>query len=249
MNSSNPVQTIVLVTGANQGIGFEVVKKLAREQPNFHILIGSRNAINGTKAAASITELASNTKVSSLNIDINLDESISQAVSDVANSHGRLDVLLNNAAIWEMQAPSRVEWARTLNTNVTSQYFITKAFEPLLAKSNFPRVVFVSSILASITKRLDPKDPFYDTLCDVYDVSKTALNMLAVQMSRAYEKQGWDVKVNLVNPGFRSTQLTRFNEYAGKAEDGAVEICRVVLEGKDGKRNVFTTDGGEIVPW
>jgi NAD(P)-dependent dehydrogenase (short-subunit alcohol dehydrogenase family) len=242
-------QTIVLLTGANQGIGFQVAKKLAREQANFHILLGSRNHANGEQAAAAISDLAPNTTVSSLDIDINSDESIAKAAATVSKDYARLDILVNNAAIWEMETPTRTEWAHTFNTNVTSQYFVTKAFEPLLTKSAFPRVIFVTSSLGSITLRLDPQNPFYSTLCGAYDVSKTALNMLAVQMSREWQKKDWKVKMNLVNPGFRSTQLTRFSEYAGKAEDGAVEICRVMLEGEDGKRDVMTSDNGEVVPW
>jgi NAD(P)-dependent dehydrogenase (short-subunit alcohol dehydrogenase family) len=242
-------RTTILITGANQGIGLEVVKKLAREQPNFAILLGSRNAANGAKATASIVEFASNTTVSPIEIDINSDASITNAVSAVEKDYDHLDILLNNAAIWEVETPTRAEWSNTFNTNVTSQYFVTKAFEPLLRKSAFPRVVFVTSSLGSITLRLDPSNAFYDTLCGAYDVSKTALNMLAVQMSRVWMKEGWKVKVNLVNPGFRSTQLTRFTEYASKAEDGAVEICRVVTEGDEGKRDVMTSDGGEVVPW
>lgn len=249
MGSLGTAQTIILITGANQGIGFEVVKKLAREQPNFHILIGSRNPSNGAKAAAAITNVATNTSVSPLEIDVTSDSSIAAAVDSVTQAHGRLDILFNNAAIYDLEWSTRAQWAHTLNTNVTSQYFVTKAFEPLLAKSSFPRVVFMSSSLGSITLRLDPTNPFYGTLCGAYDVSKTALNMLAVQLSREYQQKDWKVKVNLVNPGFRSTQLTRFTEYASKAEDGAIEPVRVLTEAEDGRWDVFTTDGGEVVPW
>lgn len=249
MGSIGLAQTILLITGANQGIGFEMVKKVAREQPNFHILIGSRNPSNGAKAAAAITDFAANTSVSALDIDINDDSSVAAAVDTVTKAHGRLDILFNNAAVYEPDWSTRAVWDHILNTNITSQYFVTKAFEPLLAKSAFPRVIFMSSELASITMRLDPKDPYYGTLCGAYDVSKTGLNMLAVQLSREYEKKGWKVKVNIVNPGFRSTQLTRFTEYASKAEDGAVEPVRVLTEGEDGRHNVFTSDGGKEVPW
>jgi NAD(P)-dependent dehydrogenase (short-subunit alcohol dehydrogenase family) len=247
MGSTSPSKTIVLVTGSNQGIGLETVKKLAREQSDYHIYLCSRNPKNGTEALSSIVSYASNTTVSALELDITSDTSISAAVATVTTEHGRLDVLINNAAIWIMNPSTRDHWAEMMSINVTSQWFVTEAFVPLLSKSKFPRIIFLSSLLASIGDRLDKTSAYYNVLCDAYDISKTGMNMLAVQIGRKYEGKGF--KVNVVSPGFRATNLTNYAPYAGKSEEGAIEVCRIATQTKDGQYNTFTGDGGIEHPW
>lgn len=92
-------ETIVLITGANQGLGFEVVKKLAAENENFKIILGSRDLAKGKKAAAEVPKLASKTSVDAIQIDVTSDESIEKAVTTVNEKYGRIDVLFNNAGI------------------------------------------------------------------------------------------------------------------------------------------------------
>lgn len=92
-------ETIVLITGANQGLGYEVVKKLAAENQNFRILLGSRDPARGEKAAAEVPKLASNTLVDAIQIDVTSDESVEKAVKTVDDKYGRIDVLFNNAGI------------------------------------------------------------------------------------------------------------------------------------------------------
>ena len=67
---------IVLITGANQGLGFEVVKKLAAENEHYQIIIGARSPAKGRKAAAEVTSLAKGTAVDVLEIDVTSDESV-----------------------------------------------------------------------------------------------------------------------------------------------------------------------------
>ena len=92
-------QTIVLVTGANQGLGFEVVKKLVAEQENYTVILGSRDLKRGEEAAAQITNLAKNSKVDVLQLDVTSDASIAAAVTTIEQKYGQLDVLFNNAGI------------------------------------------------------------------------------------------------------------------------------------------------------
>ena len=90
---------IVLVTGGNNGIGYETVKALLESQKPYHVLMGSRSV---EKAQTAIEKLkadvpeTSNT-VEILEVDLTSDESIEKAFGEVKGKHGYLDVLINNA--------------------------------------------------------------------------------------------------------------------------------------------------------
>lgn len=95
--SSN--QTVVLVTGANQGLGLEIVKKLVAENENYLILMGARSMEKVQQAASGVTRFAKNSSLDTVLIDVTSDESITKAAQTVGDKYGRLDVLVNNAGI------------------------------------------------------------------------------------------------------------------------------------------------------
>ena len=90
---------VVLITGANTGLGFETVKALCRSSHAYTILLGGRSLekanASARKAQAELPKSPS--VITTVQIDIEDDDSISQAFVHVANQYGRLDVLINNA--------------------------------------------------------------------------------------------------------------------------------------------------------
>lgn len=86
----------MLITGANQGIGYAVAQGLLAHK-NYFILLGSRDASRGTKAATELNPTGE--LVESITTDVADDASIQQAADLVESKHGRLDVLINNAGI------------------------------------------------------------------------------------------------------------------------------------------------------
>ncbi|KAL1877498.1 hypothetical protein Daus18300_002485 [Diaporthe australafricana] len=92
-------KTIVLVTGANSGIGWETVKALLRSSRTYHILLGTRSLEKGEAALEALKEhvAESNTTVELLQLDVASDDSISNAFDKVQATHGRIDTLVNNA--------------------------------------------------------------------------------------------------------------------------------------------------------
>jgi len=238
--------TIVLITGANQGIGFQTSKKLASENKGYHVLMGSRDHAKGTKAAEELQALG--LSVEPIEIDITSDASITKAAELIKEKYGRIDVLINNAGIGG-SAPAegeswRASFAQVYDTNVTSHAVVTDTFIPLLEKSTgVSRIVFVSSNLASLGLKADPTSQFSKLEAPSYRCSKTAVNMLMLIYAGRYEERGW--KINAVCPGYVATNINAYRGY-GTVEDGAINPCKLATLGKDGPNGTFTEKEGTL---
>ncbi len=247
---------VALVTGANQGIGLQIAKDLVAH--GFTVLVGFRNLERGEVAAK---ELGSDAHA--FHLDVTDKSSISAAADRIRNEFGRLDVLMQNAAISnanKLPGQSLAEYAATTrpsnvsldemravwDTNVFGVLAVYQAMLPLLRQTPGARIVNVSSGVGSLTTNSDPNFPWRSIFGPVYPASKTALNALTVAMALELEPEG--VKVNAVSPGFTKTNL---NGYAGTetVEEGAREAVRVALLGPDSPTGTFTRWEGETIPW
>ena len=99
--SSRVTGKTVLVTGANTGLGLEVVRSLMDSPTPYTILLGSRNIARGETATETLRKEYpdSRSTVEMIQIEMTDDDSITRAVETIENSHGRLDVLVNNAGL------------------------------------------------------------------------------------------------------------------------------------------------------
>jgi NAD(P)-dependent dehydrogenase (short-subunit alcohol dehydrogenase family) len=246
---------IALVTGANQGVGREVAKELAAK--GLTVLVGSRNFERGETAA---TEIGSG--AIPLQLDVTDRVSISTAAEGIRKEFGRLDLLVNNAAIsnTRMGSLSLEEYAKTTlasnapldevravwETNVFGVLAVYQAMLPLLRQSRDARIVNVSSAVGSLTTNADPAYHYHAFYGPVYPASKAALNAITLAMMVELESSG--IKVNLVSPGFTKTNL---NGYAGtqSVEEGSREVVRVALLGPDGPTGTFTRWDNVAIPW
>jgi NAD(P)-dependent dehydrogenase (short-subunit alcohol dehydrogenase family) len=247
---------VALVTGANQGIGLQIAKDLAAR--GLTVLLGSRSLERGEAAAREVGLGAF-----ALQLDVTDQASVTSAAERVRNEFGRLDVLIQNAAISntkKLPGQSVEEYAKTTrpsnvdldemravgDTNVFGVLAVYQAMLPLLRGTPGSRIVNVSSGVGSLTTNLDPAFPYRAIFGPVYPASKTALNALTVAMAIELEPEG--IKVNAVSPGFTRTNL---NGYAGTetVEEGAREAVRVALLGPDSPTGTFTRWKGETIPW
>ena len=246
---------VALVTGANQGIGLQIAKDLVAH--GFIVLVGSRKHERGEAAAR---EIGSDARA--LQLDVTDQASIAAAAERVRNEFGRLDVLVNNAAISntglrpgtsveeysKSTRPSVVsldEVRTVFETNVFGVLAVTQAMLPLLREAPAARIVNVSSGVGSLTRNSDPAFPYRSIFGPVYPASKTALNAMTLAM--AIELEGTRIKVNAACPGFTKTNL---NNYAGtqSVEEGAREPVRLALLGPDGPTGTFSNAAGPL-PW
>lgn len=192
---------IALVTGANQGIGFEIAKKLATEQPDYQVILTGRRKDALDEALAKLKALGL-TNVESLVMDVKSDESIKAAAKAVEDKYGRLDVLINNAGIvGNTELSTRELWQEVYDVNVIGALIVTDTFIPLLEKSEVTkRVVFLSSSLGSLQDKADPTDMFRKVDVGHYSSSKSAMNMMALHFAVRYEDdKSW--KFNVGCPG------------------------------------------------
>lgn len=245
---------IALVTGANQGVGFQIAKALADN--GYTVYVGSRNFDNGVAAAKKIGG-----KAQAVQIDVTDKGSVQNAVSKVQQDHDRLDLLVNNAAISHAGAPGRtleeimaanrpsvcsVDEMRTVwETNVFGVVAVTQAFLPLLRNATAARIVNVTSGLGSLTLNRNPENPWAKHFELIYGASKTALN--AVTVAFANELEASNIKVSAVSPGFTATALNNF-QGTDTVEEGSREPVRVALE-EGGATALFTGPNQELFPW
>jgi NAD(P)-dependent dehydrogenase (short-subunit alcohol dehydrogenase family) len=236
---------VALITGANKGIGFEVARQIAKA--GWTVVAAARNEELGRQAAAKLQ--AEGLDVHFVYLDLNAPETALTAAETIRKQFGKVDLLINNAAI-AVKAdgpPSKVniETVDTvMRTNFLGTIAVTQAMLPLLRRAAKAQIINVSSELGSISQQTDPSWKVAAVKVLAYCASKAALNMFTVQL--AYEFRDGKIAVNSVNPGYTATDL---NAHSGpqSIEEGAAEIVRVALLDPPvtGK---FLETGGEI-PW
>jgi len=255
MKNETKNKRLALVTGANQGVGLQVVKELVAA--GHTVLLGSRDLAKGEAAAREIGDGAI-----ALQIEVTNQASITAAAAFVQEKFGYLDLLVNNAAISNTRKGdlSLLEYAtislasnisldevRSIwETNVFGALVVCQAMLPLLRQSAAPRIVNVSSGVGSLATNANPSYPYRAFFSPGYAASKTALN--AITLAMMIELETTHIKVNLVSPGFTSTALNGF-EGTESIEDGSREVVRVALLGPDAPSGTFTRWNNEPISW
>ncbi|KAJ5964491.1 uncharacterized protein N7479_004367 [Penicillium vulpinum] len=258
---------IIVITGANTGIGLETVKALYQSDQHYHILLGGRSLEKAQQACRDVTTEAIQSTVEPFLVDIESDESIEAAFNQIAAKYDRIDCLINNAgasfdACIDHGITARQAWNKSWDVNVTGAHIMTTKFLPLLVKSQDPRLLFITSGLSSLEAASDPENPkniiapaglpkalpFFG-----YRSAKAGLNMLMVEWSKLLRNDG--VKVWAVAPGLLATSLGGNTELLKKlgAQDPKLggETIRRVVEGKrDGDTGKVVRDYlSPIQPW
>jgi NAD(P)-dependent dehydrogenase (short-subunit alcohol dehydrogenase family) len=218
---------VVVVTGANRGLGREVARQCAARGDT--VVLGSRDLDAGRRAARDIGAVP-------MALDVTDPAGLAAAAQEVERAVGRVDVLVNNAAVHYDTGQNAVDVdlsvvREAIETNVLGAWQATLAFLPLLRSSAHPRVVMVSSEGGSLAS-MGGGTP-------AYSVSKAALNALTRVLAGDLRRDG--VLVNAVCPGWTATDM------GGPGGRPVAEGARSVLWAVDlldgGPTGTFTRDG------
>ena len=240
------------ITGANKGIGFETARQLALK--GYYVYLGCRNLENGRHAVEKLKgEGLQN--IEAIEIDICKKDSVDEAKNKVGTRFNKLDILINNAGIRGdyPQIPSTINIEavkQVYQTNLFGTIQVIQSFLELLKNSSAPRIINVTSGLASLTLHNDPTWKYYSFKGAAYGPSKTALNAYTVAL--AYELRDTSFKINAVDPGYTATE---FNQYRGKkhvSEAAAFIIKYATLDENGPSGKYFSDDNNPATdesPW
>jgi NAD(P)-dependent dehydrogenase (short-subunit alcohol dehydrogenase family) len=219
-------QQVALVTGSNRGIGFEIVKQLATIK-DIEVILTSRNLANGE---AAVRKLARDgvKKVVSMELDVSNQVSVDSLLDKVDKTFGKLDILVNNAAILidkDTVTASNADLdavKTTMETNLIGAWRMCKAFIPLMKKNGYGRIVNVSSGSGEF-EYMATSGGYWPA----YSVSKASLNALTVML--ASELRETNILVNAVCPGWVRTDMGGSNATSSVEEGAATPVWLATL--------------------
>lgn len=248
--------TTALITGGNKGIGLATARLLA--QRGVTVLIGCRDPERGQDAERALR--AEGLDARFVELDVTDGATIAKAAAWISSEYGRLDILINNAAIARADGSGQpsattVETLREVyETNVFGVVAVTNAMLPLLREAPAARIVNVSSEVGSIAAMTDPDSPMWPMASIPYPSSKTAINMVTAMYAKELRDTG--IKVNAANPGYCATDLNGHRGFR-TAEQGAevsVHLATLPEAGPTGALwgHIWRSDGVDdygVLPW
>jgi len=233
---------VALISGGNRGIGLEIARQLARK--DVLVVMGARDIAKGEAAARSIRDEGH--LAETVQLDVADGNSVAAAVEEVARRHGRIEILVNNAAIL-IDGPGgfksslfelKAETARqTFETNILGPLRLTQAVVPIMERNGYGRIVNLSSGAGQLS---DMRSGF-----PAYRMSKTALN--ALTRITAAELASTNIKVNAVCPGWVRTEMGGA-QAERPVEVGAETPVWLATLPEDGPTGGFFRDK-RLIPW
>src|SRR5574341_1340491 len=230
---------IALVTGANRGIGFEVSRQLARQ--GLHVILTSRDRTKGRAAMERVR--GEGLEVSYQHLEVGNPQSIAAAERSLIEKFGRLDVLINNAAIYPDEGVSVLKvpietFRETMEINFYGPLMLCRAFLPHMIRHRYGRMVNVSSSNGQISE--------IGATTAAYGISKLALNGVTLSFADAVRRHP-NIKVKAMCPGWVRTEMGGPSA-PRSVEQGAETAVWLATLPDDGPSGGFFQDR-QPIPW
>jgi len=234
-----------LVTGANKGIGFHIAAGLAAR--GYRVAVGARSDERREAAVAKLQHDGAD--AFGVRLDVSSDESVAGAIAMLEQRIGHLDAVVNNAGIsgptaaGALQDPLTVDFdvvRADVETNVLGAMRVINTALLLLRRSSSPRIVNVSTNMASLALRTGP-------IMSAYAPSKAMLNAMTVQYARRFAETDPHILINAVCPDYVATDFTGFSGSRTAAEGAAIAVRFATLPDGGPTGGFFDDDG--VIAW
>jgi len=232
------LKPVAVVTGANRGIGRCVAEQLADQ--DHRVVLACRSFEEARRTSEELS--AQGRDFIPAQLDVTDSDSVVALARALGTDPGQVDVLVNNAGValdkfCPIDLTTIEAFEATLQVNTLGAFRVTHALMPLLRRSSAPRIVNVSSQLASLERMTG--------MTVAYRASKAALNAMTRALS--HELSGIEAKVNSICPGWVATDLGGLDAPRSPS-DGARGIVWAATLPADGPTGGFFQDG-EPLPW
>lgn len=199
---------VAIVTGANRGLGLELVKALCAR--GLQVIMACRDVAAGEAQAAALRALQPQARLSVLPIDLADLASVQRFAEQVHARHARLDLLLHNAAaILVPKTLTRDGFEQHLGVNHLGAFALTARLLLLMQDVPGARIVSFGSLAHRLTKGLDFTDPHFAqsayTPMDAYGRSKLAAMSFAFELDRRLRAAGLPLRALVAHPGYAAT--------------------------------------------
>ncbi len=218
----------VLITGTSRGIGFQLTAEALAKGYSVIAVARKTEPLKNLQA-----DYAS--KLTIVQADVGTPEGV-KAIRAAAEKVGTIDVLINNAGIFK-KGETKQDLVESFEVNAVAPFLLTKEMLPLVQKSKTPRVIQISTMMASIHDNTSGGSY-------AYRASKTALNMLTKGLALEFPK----VSFQLVHPGWVKTDMGGDGATV-EVVDSAKGIWKLIDASDTGNSGSYRNYLGEKLPW
>lgn len=234
----NP-RRVVLVTGGERGLGFEIARQLGAK--GMAVVIGARDEREGSAAADRL--VGEGHVAGAMMLDVTDRATVDQLADAIRSEWGRLDVLVNNAGVLldnagDSALRANLDTVRaTLDTNFFGAWSVAQAVAPLMIENGYGRIVNISSTMGQL------ESMGFDS--PGYRLSKAALNALTCMLAAELERE--NILVNSVEPGWVRTTMGGPDAPRSVEEGAATAVWLASLP--DGSPTAGFYFDRRLIPW